>query len=320
MRKLFGLSKQPKYDTNIGKKRFDISKQMGKGFTLSGNEFDKHLEVIIIRLAETPQAVDALYFVIDKILKNPRDSKNKQVNITKPVFFRTIGRSGDWGIRFLEALGFIKSQNKQYYVLHKRYEDLNKVSIGFNKLKKAQESETYLLAQDKISFAKETAKLLSDGSEEENISKLKFMEKVPAEPKKGAGGNTSVRVYFGDADISRYFASDNTLQSVLNWVSASLHSSLIDKLQQQKFELIDRTVYPPKVIIINTKQQQQSNRKSDASSELDILGMLDNLNVEKPSEEKTLQSLGIWPSGEIEIQKFGFHSRERALNGIIEKQ
>lgn len=318
MKRFFGVAKQPKPPQNLGRKRFDMPRAVGTGFHLTGNEYNRHLNVIITRLSEYPAAVDALLFVITKILEKPSDNSRKQVNLTKAVFHKTIGKSGKWGIRLLEALGFVKTRTGEYYNLHRRNENLNKLRLAQDKLKTAQKSEVYSLATEKILFSRQVASLLVDESDTESASKINFLSNIPPEPREGSAGNTNVRVYFGEADIQRRFASDNTLQNVLDWVCASLHSTLIQRIKEGEYELIDRTVFPPKLVQLSEIEKSRRKSSSDSSA-IDLFKAFENADINSGSENKTLQIIGLWPSGEVEIQKAGFLKRERALIGVFKE-
>eukprot|EP00511_Aplanochytrium_stocchinoi_P007855 CAMPEP_0204844732 /NCGR_PEP_ID=MMETSP1347-20130617/517_1 /ASSEMBLY_ACC=CAM_ASM_000690 /TAXON_ID=215587 /ORGANISM="Aplanochytrium stocchinoi, Strain GSBS06" /LENGTH=299 /DNA_ID=CAMNT_0051984335 /DNA_START=116 /DNA_END=1015 /DNA_ORIENTATION=+ len=250
-------------------------------------DFERKLEIITARIAEWPQSVDALIFLLEKLLQNPKDPKFKQVNTSKSAFKNSVGKCGHWGPDLLTLLGF--QQAGDYYLLKKNFEDPVRLFMGKTSLESVKQSELYLLGKEKIAFRKAVKESIKDASNEEQRRREGFRTDVPVEPPAGAAGTTSVRVYCGDADVRRNFQSDHTLKGVIMWLGATLSSILPEKLDEGEWELVDRSYYPPKL-----------------------------LNVEQV-KDSTLMALNIWPSGEIEIQSAGTHEKERELNGIKEK-
>mmetsp|Transcript_4049 Transcript_4049/g.4680 ORF Transcript_4049/g.4680 Transcript_4049/m.4680 type:complete len:300 (-) Transcript_4049:995-1894(-) len=250
------------------------------------SEFERKLEVIANRIAEWPKALDGLVFLLKLLLENPNNPKYEQVNTTKKAFKSSIGLCGHWGPDLLELLGFHKQGD--LYKIRPGRKDPVRLMMGKTKLETLKTSELYLFGKQKIVFEKEVAEAIKDSSAEEKRRRVEFSLSVPVEPPEGSAGTTSVRVYLGSADVRRNFQSDHTLRGVVSWLASTLTSSVPERLDEGDWELVDRSYYPPKLV-----------------------------NVHE-SYDSTLQALGIWPSGEIEIQASGVHETERRLNGVAE--
>jgi PUB domain len=103
----------------------------------------------------------------------------------------------------------------------------------------------------------------------EALMRANFISKCPSEPPGGRGA--LVQVGFGDETIKRRFDGDDVLQDVVNWLGG--HGSAIpDKLLTREWCLVDKNRFP--------------------ISPIDI----------KVNLDKTLQYVGFWPSGKLEIR------------------
>ena len=95
-----------------------------------------------------------------------------------------------------------------------------------------------------------------------------FLSKCPTEPPEGRGA--LMQVNLADETVRRRFDGDDTLQDVLNWLGG--HGSVIpSKLMSREWSLVDRNRYP---MVPMDCEANQSH---------------------------TLQFIGCWPSGRLEV-------------------
>mmetsp|Transcript_17151 Transcript_17151/g.20789 ORF Transcript_17151/g.20789 Transcript_17151/m.20789 type:complete len:384 (+) Transcript_17151:186-1337(+) len=242
----------------------------------SSSSLEKKMESRASRLAETPKALDALVFLIKAIENNPADEKFRVLKVQNRTFKSTIALSPA-GPEFLKLLGF-RAQGYDpttrlrpvEYRLSRRDTDLAKLWMGKAVLEKAKEGNTYRLAKAKTDFQSALRKSLKTANEEELRRRKEYAKLLAKEP----SGNSSIsviKIFLGEnLEHSRRFFCDDTLESVVQWLG-SLSSIIPDKLLMSEWDLVDVSLYPAKRIPIP-----------------ESLG-------------STLQSLGWFPSGQMEI-------------------
>ena len=105
--------------------------------------------------------------------------------------------------------------------------------------------------------------------EEEILNRAEFVSKLPSEPDTGVGA--LMQVSLGEEKIMRKFDGDDILRDVINFIGG--HGSLIpQKITSREWCLVDLNQYP--VIPIDTDHFM----------------------------DKTLQSVGCWPSGMLALR------------------
>ena len=139
------------------------------------------------------------------------------------------------------------------------------------------------------------AKPKTSMTESETAKRLAFMSVCPKEPPEGRGARLFVQLGDDDASgkieggqISRRFDGDDTLEDVLNWLGGCYGNELLDKIHgndAREWCLCDKNVYP-------------------------ILP----LDVEKHAK-KTLQYLGLFPSGKLAVRLSDDAWRDRKHDG-----
>jgi hypothetical protein len=143
--------------------------------------------------------------------------------------------------------------------------------LGISALESAKSSIEYREAKRQIQFEKELKEisLLVNSSENEALQRADFSSKCPTEPPGGRGA--LIQVGFGGETIKRRYDGDDVLKDVINWLGG--HGSVIpEKLLSREWCLVDMNRYPV--------------------SQIDC-----EVNM-----DKTLQYVGFWPSGKLEIR------------------
>lgn len=220
------------------------------------------------RLKSHPTAVDTLYKALTALRTDPNNQKFRRIDKSNPGYQRSVA-SAPGAEALLLVMNFTQIGNT--LVLDRSRVDPALLFLGISALEDARKSSEYQEAKRQIQFTNEikTIHLQVNSSEQEALIRANFISKCPTEPPGGRGA--LVQVGFGDETIKRRFDGDDVLQDVVNWLGG--HGSAIpDKLLTREWCLVDKNRFP--------------------ISPIDV-----KLNL-----DKTLQYVGFWPSGKLEIR------------------
>lgn len=220
------------------------------------------------RLKSHPTAVDTLYKALTALRTDPNNQKFRRIDKSNPGYQRSVA-SAPGAEALLLVMNFTQIGNT--LVLDRSRVDPALLFLGISALEDARKSSEYQEAKRQIQFTNEikTIHLQVNSSEQEALMRANFISKCPTEPPGGRGA--LVQVGFGDETIKRRFDGDDVLQDVVNWLGG--HGSAIpDKLLTREWCLVDKNRFP--------------------ISPIDV-----KLNL-----DKTLQYVGFWPSGKLEIR------------------
>ena len=233
---------------------------------------DKSTEEQILRCADrlksSPQAVDTLYRALTAVQQNPENAKFRKIDKTTAGYQRSLANAPG-AEDLLSAMNY-RPHGTQSLVLDRGMVDPALLYLGVSALEQTKATSEYKQGKAKIAFAKQVLEIqqLANSSEAEAIQRAALMAKCPTEPAEGRGA--LMQVVFADETLRRRFDGDDTLQDVLNWLGA--HGTPIpEKLQSREWSLVDLNRYP--VIPIDCEANQH----------------------------QTLQFLGCWPSGRLEV-------------------
>eukprot|EP00567_Pseudictyota_dubia_P012561 CAMPEP_0197449286 /NCGR_PEP_ID=MMETSP1175-20131217/20838_1 /TAXON_ID=1003142 /ORGANISM="Triceratium dubium, Strain CCMP147" /LENGTH=489 /DNA_ID=CAMNT_0042981365 /DNA_START=96 /DNA_END=1565 /DNA_ORIENTATION=- len=221
------------------------------------------------RLSPHPAAVDTLYRALTAVRDDPANDRYRKVDKTTAGYVNTL-KDRPGAEDMLLAMSF-KKRGANELVLERSMVDPALLYLGLTALEKAKDTDEYKEGKRKAAFAKEIQQiqLSANNSEAEAIRRAEFMAKCPSEPKGGQGA--LVQLTIADQTVRRRFDGDDILRDVLNWIGG--HGSAIpDKIASREWCLVDLNRYP--IVPIDTER---------------------NL-------EKTLQFIGCWPSGKLEIR------------------
>ena len=274
------------------------------------------------RLAPYPLAVDTLLQAFTCIKNDPGNVKFRKIDTTSAGYKRVLeGVPGS--LDLITAMNFVRrggssssyrdsygqTHNPKDLVLISESVDHALLFLGITALEKVRKlSKEYKNEKRRIAFERDVKRVIDGnssgvlgtkgGEELELIKRAEFLSKVPSEPQPGAGAlvqvsigqrqrqrqqgsngtiskSTSDQSSGGKDDsvrvLSRRFDGDDVLQDVVQWLGT--HGSAIpEKIVQREWSLVDLNRYPLVPI--------------------DVEG---NLN-------RTLQYIGFWPSGRLEIR------------------
>eukprot|EP00566_Odontella_aurita_P012237 CAMPEP_0113548814 /NCGR_PEP_ID=MMETSP0015_2-20120614/13093_1 /TAXON_ID=2838 /ORGANISM="Odontella" /LENGTH=491 /DNA_ID=CAMNT_0000449467 /DNA_START=158 /DNA_END=1633 /DNA_ORIENTATION=+ /assembly_acc=CAM_ASM_000160 len=238
-----------------------------------GQMKDKTKEEQILRCADRlsphPAAVDTLYRALTAVRDDPANDRYRKVDKTTAGYVNTL-KDRPGAEDMLLAMSF-KKRGANELVLERSMVDPALLYLGITALEKAKATEEYKDEKLKAAFAKEikNIQLSANDSEAEAVRRAEFMAKCPSEPKGGQGA--LVQLTIADQTVRRRFDGDDIFRDVLNWIGG--HGSAIpNKIASREWCLVDLNRYP--VVPIDTEK-----------------------NI-----DKTLQFIGCWPSGKLEIR------------------
>lgn len=223
------------------------------------------------RLSSHALAVDTLIIALRHIRNDPDNDKYRKINKSTAGYKRALEDKP--GVKdLLKAMNFYERPASMDIVLERSSVDHALLYMGISALEEVRETEEYLSAKRQIAFLREVKKI-QDGAnvseEEEVVKRAEFISKCPAEPTGGAGALLQVKI--GEQMISRRFDGDDIVKDIVNWIGG--HGSAIPNMMLNRdWSLVDLHRYPV--------------------AEIDI-----ELNM-----ERTLQYIGCWPSGKLEIR------------------
>jgi len=240
------------------------------------------------RLAPHSLAVDALL----KLFKNIRDYPQKEVYKTlyksNPEYQRVLKDKP--GVEdLLQAVNFYPTNHNgsEAFILARTMVDPALLFLGISALEQVREnSEDYKASKAQLAFVKEMQSLLeiADGSAIEALKRAEYLSKCPTE---SSSSGVLLQIHLGtDQTISRKFDSDDTLSNVIHWLGA--HSSALpQKLASRDWCLVSLNSYP--VEPIDTVQ----------------------------AADKTLQSIGCFPSARLEVRPSPLSWRQDQTNPTL---
>lgn len=248
---------------------------------------DKSKEEQILRNVDRvkghPTAVDTLYKALTALRTDPNNQKFRRIDKSNPGYQRSLA-SAPGAEALLLVMNFTQIGNS--LVLDRSRVDPALLFLGISALEDARKSSEYQEAKRQIQFTNEikTIHLQVNSSEQEALMRANFISKCPTEPPGGRGA--LVQVGFGDETIKRRFDGDDVLQDVVNWLGG--HGSVIpEKLMTREWCLVDKNRFP--------------------ISPIDV-----KLNL-----DKTLQYVGFWPSGKLEIRPSPLSWLDGTVNTIL---
>merc|ERR1712176_627652 len=162
--------------------------------------------------------------------------------------------------------------------------------LGISALEQIQHNSAEYI-RDKVLrvFQKDLASALSENNATagELSARADFLSKLPSEPTKGGSqitieygvilnNNVSTDQEYSLTKISRGFDHDDTLGDVIHWLGGQA-SAIPKKLEEGEWKLVDRN--------------RQGSVEDYSFHRLDI----------KELKDRTLQSVGCWPSGRLAI-------------------
>ncbi|GKY98389.1 hypothetical protein MPSEU_000796400 [Mayamaea pseudoterrestris] len=254
---------------------------------------DKPTEEQILRCADRlksfPAAVDTLHRVLSMIQANPDDQKYRSIDKSLASYQRSIGNAIG-ADDFIQAMQFLP-RDRSTLVLDRHLVDPALLYLGISALEQTKLTPEYNEVKQLQMFRKDVSNLLAvaAASESEATAQANFLSKCPTEPPEGRGA--LMTVILADQTLRRRFDGDDTLADVIHWLGG--HGNFIyTKLLSREWSLFDKNAYPLRVVSCDESVQRY-----------------------------TLQYLGCWPSGFLEIlPTLEERKKTNASTGSMEQQ
>lgn len=219
------------------------------------------------RLKSNSMAVDTLYKTLVTIQANPNVEKYRRIDTNNPGYQRSVaGAPGSTAL--LKSMGF---QNEGAVLrLPREHVDSAVLYLGISALEQVKLKGEYKENKAMLKFEKDFAAIIveSNSSTEESIARSNYMQQLPSEPAAGTGALLQVKIT-NSTTYKRRFDGDDTLQDVLHWLGGHA-PGILTNLIANEWSLMDLNRYP--------------------ATPIDVT-----------SNNRTLQAIGCWPSGKLEI-------------------
>jgi|UPI000581AA85 hypothetical protein len=235
---------------------------------------DKSKEEQILRCADrmkaSPAAVDTLLRTLSAVQKEPSNDKFRKIDKSTPGYQRSVAKTPG-AEDLLRAMNYrLVPSRPNELIIDRSMIDPALLYLGISALEQVKGTPEYQQGKAQLTFTKElaTIRASADCSTEEAIRRSTYMGQCPSEPTEGRGA--LVQIVLVDEVIRRRFDGDDILNDILHWLGG--HGSAIpDKLLSRTWTLVDRNANPP--------------------SSIDCVANRNN----------TLQYIGCWPSGKLEL-------------------
>lgn len=244
------------------------------------------------RLKSHVMAVDTLLRVLTSVRTKPDNPKFRIIDRNNSNYITHV-KDKPGAEDLLLAMNYrrnvVPASNTNELRLERHLLDDTLLYLGISALEQMRMSTEYIEAKKLRAFHAEMKRVATQNgggsssmqqagmTDSETAIRLTYMSNCPKEPPEGRGARLFVQL--GDENIeggqiSRRFDGDDTLEDVLNWLGGCYGNELLDKIRGEVREwcLCDMNVYP-------------------------ILP----LDVEKHAK-KTLQYLGLFPSGKLVVR------------------
>ena len=248
------------------------------------------------RLAAHPLAVDTLLQALMHVRDEPYNDKYRKVDTTSQGFVTAL-KDKPGALDLFKAMNFTERNagtQRKDLILPKNRIDPALLYLGISALEQIRKTEEYLYQKSLIQFQRDITNIINGSNlnanvdaEQELIKRANNLSLVPSEPSLGTGALLQVNLgpTKSNADndatvttsiekvqkISRRFDGDDTLQNIIHWIGA--HGSIIpSKIESREWCIVDLNKFP-----------------------IEPIGV--NINM-----GRTLQFIGCWPSGRLEIR------------------
>ncbi|GMH98393.1 hypothetical protein TrVE_jg8795 [Triparma verrucosa] len=240
---------------------------------LSSKPFLEQITRSCNRLSPSSLAVDTLLKTLTTIRANPTSQKYRRIDMSSPGFKRALSNVPGCVDLLTLGIGFQKSSQPNIYTL--QYVDAARLYAAIEFLTSIKsENYDYNLSRMKRLHDAAINKIIETEDMTELNARAEITRKTPNEPD-GYGCSIVTLIYKSSGEkISRKFASDDVLHDVYNWIAGNLGTKCLDKIQRGELIVLSKNQFP--------KERVGGEEWGEAGG-------------------RTLQSVGLWPSGECEM-------------------
>jgi hypothetical protein len=249
------------------------------------------------RLKSHAMAVDTLHRALSSVRGSPGEPKFRVIDRSNANYARFV-RDKPGAEDMLLAVNYRIDRARDELRLERHLVDDALLYLGIEALEKVRTSDEYVRGKKSRAFHAEMGRVACAArrdvgmTEAETSVRLAFMSKCPREPPEGRGA--LIQVCLGDESegieggrVSRRFDGDDTLEDVLNWLGGCYGNEVLEKMRgaSRVWCLCDMNNYP-------------------------VLPF----DVERHGG-KTLQYLGLFPSGKLGVRLSNDAWRDREEGG-----
>lgn len=251
---------------------------------------EEQIQRLVQRLAPYPRAIDTLLIAVQALMKDPKNPKYRTID-KNTAGYKQVLEPTPSAHDLLLVLKFkpLSSHNNDKLQIPESQIDMALLWICESSLQKVREnSEEYKQKKLDLNFAKQLSQLLTNQPDEVEIQKrLEYLQKLPTEPREESNIHNTVTIYFsGSGDDTkndnnevmkhrRRFDGDDQLIDIVNWCG-TFSSQIPENINVSgEWGLFDKNVPRDKSVVLTKKE---------------------NLNL-------TLQRIGCWPSGRLELRR-----------------
>jgi len=251
-------------------------------------------------------SIDTLHRTLVAVRSNPLEPKFRTIDRNNANYDKYI-RNIPGAEELLKVMNYrllLNNNEREVLQLDRQFVDDALLYLGISALEMARTKKEYIMGKKLYNFQNEMKRIGTNSgaannmTENETSTRLEYMSKCPREPKEGGGG-TRIDVYLGNSTneaecndygghVHRRFDGDDTLEDILNWLGGCYGSELLDKLRGTS--------------------SSSSGGSGNSGNEGRIWCLCDlntvpitPLDVVK-HRRKTLQYLGLFPSGKLGIR------------------
>jgi len=252
------------------------------------------------RLSPHPLAVDTLLRSLTAIRTNPSDPKYRKIDKNNAGFKRALedvpgAHDLLLAVNFRPPSSTEARSNKNELILPVEDVDYALLYLATSALEKIKDDSVEYRDAKRLRQFRDEVQRIQTGRDisgedevEEAVKRAAFISKCPTEPLLGAGALLQLALG-NDVKLQRRFDGDDVLRDVVHWIAGGCGSIIPDKLTSREWCLVDLNRYP--IVPIDVKA-----------------------NI-----DRTLQFLGCWPSGKLEIRPSSDEWREGGITVGEEK-
>lgn len=247
---------------------------------------EEQITRLAARLSPYPRAVDTLTKALTALKNDPSNPKYRTIDKNTAGYQSTLQNVPSVEDLLL-TVNFQKRSKGEHgiLVMEPSQLDIAILWIAISAIEKASKTKEYQSAKKKLVFENKVRKLLSVNetqvSEAEINARLDYSRKLCTEPRDEAKGTihqnvTLMHVHLlPEKVVKRRFDGDDQLRDVIFWMG-TFDSTIPDKIKSGEWCLVDKNMSNPKPIPCDER----------------------SLNM-------TLQRIGCWPSGRLELREGG---------------
>jgi len=268
-----------KNDTLTTKAKYQVPKP------LKQKSKEEQITRLSARLSPYPRAVDTLHKALKALQMEPSNPKYRTID-KNTSGYQTILQPIPSAEDLLLTLNFKKRQRGKHgiLVMEPSEVDVAMLWIAVSAMEKAMKTDEYRNAKKNLIFEKQVRTLLSVDerhvSEHEIEARLGYSKRLCTEPREQEGSihpNIAlIHIHLlPEKVVKRRFDGDDQLRDILSWMG-TFDSSIPNKIRSGEWCLVDKNIPEPPPIPCDER----------------------SLNM-------TLQRIGCWPSGRLELREGG---------------